>query len=471
MLIDGHWCVGSEGAVVDVINPATERVIGKLPCASSADLDRALAGAQRGHLVWRKISALERSWIMRSAADLIRQRAVEIAATLTLEQGKPLVEATMEVRATADIIDWYAEEGKRAYGRIIPARLPNVRQTVLREPIGPCAGFTPWNFPAAQPAHKIGAALGAGCSLILKASAETPGAVVAIARAFQDAGLPAGVLSLVFGNPDEVSRHLIGSPVIRKISFTGSTPVGKHLAMLAAEGLKKATMELGGHAPVIIFDDVDAVRTAEVLAAGKFRNAGQICASPTRFFVHEAVYSKFTERFIACVEAIKVGNGMDETTKMGPLANSRRIDAMEMMVADAVKRGAELSAGGKRIANQGYFFAPTVLTNVAPDSLVMHREPFGPIVPITPFKSVDDVLGLANSTPFGLAAYAFTNSNARATLVADAFESGLVGINHLGVASPETPFGGVKESGYGQEGGTEGIDAYLVSKFVSTLYA
>lgn len=469
MLIDGEWCQGSEGKTEDVLNPATEQVLGKLPHASQKDLDRALAAAHRGFETWRKVTAHERSKIMRKAVDLIRERSESIATSLTLEEGKPLAQARLEVGATADIIEWYAEEGKRAYGRVVPARLSNVRQTVLREPIGPCAAFTPWNFPCAQPGHKVGGALGAGCSLILKASEETPGGAIAIGRALQDAGLPAGVLNIVFGVPNEVSTHLIASRIVKKVSFTGSTPVGKHLAKLAAEGMKKVTMELGGHAPVLVFDDVDPVRTAEILAASKYRNAGQVCASPTRFYIQERVYDKFVERFNACVSVIKLGNGIEAGTEMGPLANSRRVVAMEALVADAVRRGAKLETGGKRVGNQGYFFEPTVLTGVSDEAEIMNKEPFGPIVAIAPFKSFDEVIARANRLDYGLAAYAFTSSSKTAIQVSDALSSGMVGVNHLGISTPETPFGGIKESGFGQEGGIEGLDAYLVSKFVSMM--
>jgi len=469
MLIDGQWCQGSEGKTEDVLNPATEQVLGKLPHASKKDLDRALAAAQKGFDVWKKTSAYERSKIFRKAVDLIRQRADAIATTLTLEEGKPIGEAKLEVGVTADILEWYGEEGKRAYGRVIPARMANVRQTVLREPIGPCAAFTPWNFPGVTPGRKVGGALAAGCSLIMKASEETPGVAIAIGRAFQDAGLPPGVLNIVFGAPADVSTHLIASPIIKKISFTGSIPVGKHLAKLAAEGMKKATMELGGHSPVIVFDDADPVKAAEIAAAGKYRNAGQVCVSPTRFFVHEKVYDKFAERFISYAKGLKLGNGLEAGTTMGPLANVRRVGAMEAIVADAQQHGAKVEAGGKRSGNQGYFFEPTVMTGVSAKAKLMFQEPFGPVAPIVPFKSFDEVIERANGLEFGLAAYAFTSSTKTAAQVADALDSGMVGVNHLGISVPESPFGGIKESGYGHEGGIEGLDAYLISKFVTTM--
>ncbi|MBM3573000.1 MAG: NAD-dependent succinate-semialdehyde dehydrogenase [Alphaproteobacteria bacterium] len=471
MYIDGQWCQGSTGEGEDVVNPATEAVIGRLPHASTADLDRALAAAKKGFAPWRKTSAYDRARILEKAADLIRERADKIATVLTMEQGKVLAEAKMEVTSCADICEWYAEEGRRAYGRIIPGRLAGQRQMAIREPVGPVAAFTPWNFPAITPMRKMAGALAAGCSIVIKASEETPGTCVALVRAFTDAGVPAGVLNLVFGVPDQVSRHLIGSPIIRKISFTGSIPVGKHLAKLAAEGMKKATMELGGHSPVIVFDDVDAIKVAEVAAAGKYRNAGQVCISPTRFYVQEGAYEKFLGRFTEIAKALKVGNGLESGTQMGPLANRRRVDAIDGFVGDAKKRGAKLRAGGERIGNQGYFYAPTVLSEVSEEARIMNEEPFGPAAPILPFKSFDEVVERANRLEFGLAAYAFTKSAATATAVSDALESGMVGLNHLGISLPETPFGGVKESGYGHEGGIEGLDAYLVTKFVTQIGA
>ncbi|MCK6450798.1 MAG: NAD-dependent succinate-semialdehyde dehydrogenase [Alphaproteobacteria bacterium] len=469
MFIGGKWCQGSEGKTEDVVNPATEQPLGKLPHASKADLDRALAAAQKGFETWRKTSAYDRAKVIRKAVDLFRQRADAIAQTLTLEQGKVLGEAKIEVTVSADIIEWYAEEGRRAYGRIIPGRMAGVRQMAVREPVGPVAAFTPWNFPAVTPARKIAGAIAAGCSIIIKASEETPGTCIAMVRCFEEAGLPAGVLNLVFGVPNDVSTHLIASPVIRKISFTGSIPVGKHLARMAADGMKKATMELGGHSPVIVFDDVDPVKTAEIAAAGKYRNAGQVCISPTRFFVQEKVFDKFADKFIDIAKNLKVGNGLEAGTQMGPLANIRRVNAMEGIVADAQGNGARIQTGGKRIGNQGYFFQPTVVTNVDEKSKLMRDEPFGPVAPIVPFKTFDEVVKRANALEYGLAAYAFTHSTATATAVADALESGMVGVNHLGISMPETPFGGVKESGYGHEGGIEGLDAYLITKFVTQI--
>ena len=469
MYIDGEWCQGGDGAGEDVINPATEEVLAHLPHASGADLDRSLAAASKGFAQWRATSAYDRGRIIYKAGELIRERADAIARTLTLEQGKGLAEARMEVLVSADIFQWYAEEGRRAYGRIIPSRIPGSRQMVVREPVGPVAAFTPWNFPAVTPARKIAGALGAGCSCIVKPSEETPGTAIAMVRALEDAGLPAGVINVVFGVPSMVSEHLIASPVIRKVTFTGSIPVGKLLTKLAAEGMKRTTMELGGHAPVIVFDDVDVDKVSSIAVAGKFRNAGQVCVSPTRFFVQEKVYKSFVTQFAEKAAALKIGNGLEADTQMGPLANKRRVEVVESFVSDAVECGAGLATGGERIGNQGFYYAPTVLDDVPDDARIMNEEPFGPLAPMQPFSNFDDVMEKANGLPFGLAAYAFTTSNERANAVSDALESGLVGVNHCAISFAETPFGGVKESGHGAEGGIEGLEAYLTTKFITQL--
>jgi succinate-semialdehyde dehydrogenase / glutarate-semialdehyde dehydrogenase len=466
LYIDGEWIAGGGRDSEPVINPATEKPLATLTHASPADLDRALAAAEKGYKIWRGTAPFERARIMRKAADLIRERLDAITRILTMEQGKTLAEARVEVAVSADIIEWYAEEGKRAYGRIIPGRAAGVRQMMVQEPVGPCAAFTPWNFPGVTPARKIGGALGAGCSLIIKASEETPGTCVELVRAFHDVGLPKGVLNLVFGVPARISEHIIASDIIRKVSFTGSVPVGKRLVKLAAEGMKRTTMELGGHSPVIVFGDADPEKSAEIAAAGKYRNAGQVCISPTRFYVQEDSYDRFVKRFVDYANNIRLGDGLADGTTMGPLANPRRLDAMEGFVADAKKRGAEIRAGGGRHGNQGFFFAPTVVTNIPDDSRLMTEEPFGPVAPITPFKTFDEVVERANSLPFGLAAYTFTTSTRTANLISDALEAGMVGINSLAISTPETPFGGMKDSGYGHEGGIEGLEAYTQKKLV-----
>ncbi len=467
LYIDGKWLNGAGRKGEDVINPATEKPLAHLPHASQADLDQALESAKKGFALWRATSAYDRAKIMRKAADLMRERYDNISKIMVLEQGKVYVEARAEVMTSADIIEWYAEEGRRSYGRIVPGRGKGIRQLVVHEPVGVVAAFTPWNFPVLTPARKIGGALASGCSLILKASEETPGACVELVRCFADAGLPAGVLNLVFGVPAEVSEHLLAKDAVRKISFTGSIPVGKHLAGLAAKGMKRTTMELGGHSPVVVFGDADPEKAADTIAAFKYRNAGQVCISPTRFYVQEDVYGRFLKRFTEYANGLKIGDGLEKGITLGPLANSRRIDAMDGFVADAKSRGGKIVTGGKRRGNQGYFYEPTVITDVPDDCKIMTQEPFGPLAPIVTFKTFDEVVARANSLPFGLAAYAFTTSSTTATAIGDAIESGMVGVNSIAVSTPETPFGGVKESGHGSEGGIEGLGAYLNTKFIS----
>jgi succinate-semialdehyde dehydrogenase/glutarate-semialdehyde dehydrogenase len=466
LYIDGKWLNGEGRKGEEVINPATERPLAQLPHATKADLDMALDAAKKGFAVWRATSAYDRCKIIRKAAELMRERYDAIAKILVQEQGKVYPEARAEVLTSCEILEWYAEEGRRAYGRIVPGR-GKVRQLVVQEPVGIVAAFTPWNFPVLTPARKIGGALAAGCSLILKASEETPGSCIEMVRCFADAGLPAGVLNLVFGVPAEVSEHLLAKDEVRKISFTGSIPVGKHLAALAARGMKRTTMELGGHSPVVVFNDADPEKAADMIAAFKYRNAGQVCISPTRFYVQEDVYKKFLARFTEYANGIKLGDGLEKGVTMGPMANARRIDAMESFVADAKARGGKIVTGGKRRGNQGYFYEPTVITDVPDDCKVMTQEPFGPLAPIVTFKTFDEVVARANSLPYGLAAYAFTSSNSTVAAIGEALESGMVGINSVAVSTPETPFGGVKESGHGSEGGTEGLAAYLATKFIS----
>ena len=467
LFIDGKWLNGEGRKGEDVVNPATGKVLAHLPHASKADLDEALAAANKAFPAWKATSAYDRGKIMRKAADLLRERAEHVSKVQTQEQGKPYVESRGEVLTSADIIDWYAEEGRRAYGRIVPGRVKGVRQIVTQEPVGVVAAFTPWNFPTLTPVRKIAGALAAGCTLIIKASEETPGGCVELVKCFADAGLPAGVLNLVFGVPANVSEHLIPSDIVRKISFTGSIPVGKHLAGLAAKGMKRATMELGGHSPVVVFDDADPEKAADTIAAFKYRNAGQVCISPTRFYVQEKGYSKFVARFTEYAKGLKLGDGLEKGTTLGPLANPRRLDAMEAFVNDAKARGGKIATGGNRHGNQGFFFEPTVITDVPDDSKIMTEEPFGPVAPIVPFKTFDEVVERANSLEFGLAAYAFTTSAAQAQAIGDAIQSGMVGVNSVGISTPETPFGGVKESGYGSEGGIEGLQAYMNTKFIS----
>ena len=467
LFIDGQWCQGASGKSEPIVNPATGQAMARLAHADRADLDRALAAAERGFKQWRAVPAFERSKLLRKAGELMRERAAAIGELMTQEQGKPLAEATMEAMAAADLMDWFAEEARRTYGRIVPARAQGVTQMVVKEPVGPVAAFTPWNFPINQAVRKVSAALAAGCSVILKGPEETPASCAELIRVFADAGVPAGVVNLVFGVPSEISSYLIAHPVIRKITFTGSTAVGKQLAALAGQHMKRVTMELGGHAPAIVFEDADIDAAARMLAGAKFRNCGQVCVSPTRFLVQEPALARFVDSFVAAAGKVKVGNGMEPQTRMGPLANSRRIDAMLGFVDDAVGKGAKLALGGKRIGGAGYFFEPTVLTEVPASARILNEEPFGPIAPIGSFKTFDDAVAEANRLPFGLAAYAFTRSLKTATAIGSAIESGMVSINHFGLALPEVPFGGMKDSGYGSEGGSEAIEAYLNIKFVT----
>ncbi len=468
LLIDGEWRKG-DGPGEDIINPATGEVIGFCPHASAAELDMALAAAAKGFEIWRATSPLARQKVMEGAARILEDRIDHVAEVLTREQGKPLPEAKLEVGFVIDMFRWYGEEGKRAYGRLVPSRVPGARQLVTKEPVGPVAAFVAWNFPGTNVIRKIAGAIGAGCSIIIKPSEETPGTAVAIARALQDAGLPHGVLNMVFGVPDTVSRHILASPVCKKLSFTGSVPVGKHLQKLAADTLKRCTMELGGHSPVVVFDDADVEKAIKTMGGFKYRNAGQVCVSPTRFYVQESIYSKFVDGFTELAASVKVGNGMDAGVQMGPLIADRRLEVMETFVKNAVDHGAVLKHGGARMGNVGSFWAPTVLADVPDDAMIMNEEPFGPLAPITAFKGIDDVLERANSLPFGLASYVWTSNGGTARAMSDGLNAGMVGVNHPAVSTPETPFGGVNDSGYGSEGGIEGLEAYYRTKFVTEM--
>jgi succinate-semialdehyde dehydrogenase/glutarate-semialdehyde dehydrogenase len=469
MYIDGEFIEAGGRAAQPVLNPADGSVLGHLPRGSVDDFDRALRAAERAFRVWRRKSPLERSEILRRAAQLIRECAPQIARNITLDQGKPLSEATAEVSSSAEHAEWHAEEGRRIYGRVVPPRSPDVRQLVLREPIGVCAAFSPWNFPFNQALRKVAAALASGCTLILKGPSEAPSAIVALARIFHDAGLPPGCLNVVWGSAEQISRHLVESPVVRMISFTGSSPVGKQLGALCGQHMKRVTMELGGHAPVIVCADADVERAADMLAPYKFRNAGQVCVSPTRFLVQRPVFDRFVSRFLERTRAIRVGSGLEDGVAMGPVASERRLKEMQAFAADARTTGGEIAAGGGRIGERGNFFAPTVVLNPSASSKLMNDEPFGPIAGIVPFDDVEAAIATANSLPFGLAAYAFTTSTRHAHALATGIEAGMVNINHFGMAPAEIPFGGIKDSGFGSEGGTETFESYLVTKLVTQL--
>jgi len=470
LFINGQWCDAAAGESLAVFNPATGKEIGRVAHARIPDLDRALQAAQKGFETWRDILPLERNKIMRKAASLMRERASDIAAMLTQEQGKPLMEAKGEAMAAADIIEWFADEGMRVYGRIVPSRFNlSARQMVIKDPVGPVAAFTPWNFPINQVVRKMAAALASGCSMIVKAPEETPAAPAALIRAFADAGLPEGVLGLVYGTPAEISNYLIPHPIIRKITFTGSTPVGKQLAGLAGQHMKRVTMELGGHAPVIIAEDADIALAVKSSGAAKFRNAGQVCIAPTRFLVHESIKKEFAAEMVKYTQGLKVGNGATEGTTMGPLANPRRLTAMAEFTADAIKHGAQLEFGGERIGSEGNFWQPTILTDVPLHAKVFNDEPFGPMAAIRSFNTLDEAITEANRLAFGLAGYAFTKSLKNADLLARRVEVGMLWMNMPAMPSAEMPFGGIKDSGYGSEGGPEAMDAYLNARSVTIM--
>lgn len=469
LYIDGQWIEGGNRPVQPVFDPATDAVIGELPHASESDIDLAVGAADRAFQSWRDVSAYERSKILRRAAELLRQRSATIGRQITLDQGKPLAEAIGEVNASADSLEWHAEEGRRAYGRIIPSRHPSIQQTVQRQPVGVCAAFTPWNFPMIQAVQKIAAAFAAGCTVVLKGPEDSPAGVMHLARALADAGLPAGCLNVVWGEPAKVSERLISDPIVRKISFTGSVAVGKQLASLAGRFMKRTTMELGGHAPVLVFDDCDLESAVTILADRKIRNAGQACGAPTRFYVQRAIYDEFCERFTKAFGSIRVGSGLEEGVQMGPLCHDRRMAAMTGFIDDARAKGAEIAFGGDRIGDKGNFFAPTVIVDAPETSRVMTEEPFGPVAAMVPFTELDEAVAKANALEYGLSSFLFTRSLKVAHEVGRRLDVGAVNINHVGVGMPETPFGGIKDSGYGSEGGQESLEGYMTTKFLTQM--
>ncbi len=464
LFIDGNWRAGEGRDSFTVVNPATGGGIGEVPLASTADLDEALAAAERAYPLWRATDVEKRAAILRKAASLLRERSEDIARRMTQEQGKPLAEARGEIAGSAQMFDWYAEEAKRDYGRTL-VRPTGQRSIILHQPVGVVATFTPWNFPLYLLAKKVAAALAAGCSVISKPPEETPGCTGALAHALQDAGLPAGVFQLVHGVPDQVSKTLIASRIVRKFSFTGSVPVGKALMKLAADSMTRVTLELGGHAPVLIFDDCDLDKTLDMVVPQKFRNAGQVCVSPTRFYVQESIYDRFITGFAERTKKVVTGDGLADATNMGPLANARRPAAIEALVADARAKGARVMAGGER-GEGGFFFQPTLLADVPLDADIMNNEPFGPVAVSARFKDYDDAIAQANRLPFGLAAFVFTENGRRANLLGDAIEAGMVGINSFGISTADAPFGGIKDSGFGSEGGKEGLETYQVVKAI-----
>jgi succinate-semialdehyde dehydrogenase / glutarate-semialdehyde dehydrogenase len=466
LYIDGEWGQGSGGRGDDVVNPATEEVLGRVPFAEPGDVDRAIAAAKAAFPTWRDAGPDFRSSILLRASALLHQRADEIGQVMTLEEGKPLGEAVGEVHRAATLLQWDTEEGRRAYGRIIPSG-PDEILSVRMVPVGPVGAFVPWNFPAGGPMRKIAAALAAGNSIVIKPSEEVPGTISLVARAFEDAGLPAGVLNVLFGVPDEISRKVIADPAIRFVAFTGSVPVGKHIAGLAAAAMKPAIMELGGHAPVIVCADTDPVKAAKTAVRAKTANAGQVCTSPSRFLVDRRVYDAFTAAFIDAMATVKVGNGLEPGVQMGPMVSERRRSGVRKLIEDAVSHGAKVALGGEPMPGKGFFYPPTVLTDVPADAALLSEEPFGPVAPIAAFDDLDEALEIANSLPYGLAAYAYTDSAATAEKLIAGFEAGILSVNHCGGSVPQAPSGGVKDSGYGREGGHEGLHGYLVTKRVS----
>jgi len=470
MLIGGTWTASRSGGVIEIENPATGEIVATAPKADRDDLDAAIAASVAGHRAWRAVDAWERSRRLRLAAQRIRDDRQAIAELLTEEQGKPLAQALAEVDTCVDQFEWYADEARRIYGRTVDGTTGDVRVEVRREPVGPVAAFTPWNFPIMLAARKIAPALAAGCSIVLKPAEEAPSACLRMVRAIESAGFPAGTINAVTGDPAEISERLVGSRAIRKISLTGSVRVGTLLLRLAADTIKNVSMELGGHAPVVVWSDVDVEKTARAAAAVKFRNAGQVCISPTRFLVHSDVVERFTEAFAAAARQVVVGDGREPGTGMGPLASARRLDEVDALIRDAVDRGARLVAGGERLDHlgAGHFYAPTVLTGVPEGASISTVEPFGPVALIEPVESLEEAIERANATDYGLAAYAFTHDLDVARQLSEGIEAGMVGVNSFGVSTPVAPFSGVKASGIGAENGTEAMDAYLVSKTVVT---
>lgn len=465
MIIDGERVSGAGRRTHAVINPATGETIGELPLAEAADLDRALEVAAEGFRIWRNSTPQQRATVLQGAARLMVERQEDLARVAVMEEGKTLPEARIEVMMNVGLFNFYAGEVFRLYGRTL-VRPAGQRSTVSHEPVGPVAAFAPWNFPLGNPGRKLGAPIAAGCSVILKAAEETPASALGVLQCLLDAGLPKQVAQAVFGVPDEVSRHLLGSPIIRKLSFTGSTVIGKHLARLATDNMLRTTMELGGHGPVLVFADADIDKTLDTVVPHKYRNAGQVCVSPTRFIVEESVFERFRDGFVERTKMIKVGNGLDEGSQMGPMANARRPEAMDRLIADATARGAKLDTGGERIGNAGYFYAPTVLSDIPLDALIMNEEPFGPVALINPFSSEEAMIAEANRLPYGLAAYAWTDSAERQKRLAREIETGMLGLNTTMIGGSDAPFGGVKWSGHGAEDGPEGVMACLVTKAV-----
>jgi succinate-semialdehyde dehydrogenase/glutarate-semialdehyde dehydrogenase len=469
LLIGGSWRPAAAGATIELIDPATEERIGTAAQAGRADVESAIEAAVAGFETWRRTAPWERAKVLRKAAQLLAERAEEVARRMTMEVGKPLAQSKAEVQAAVECIDWFADEGRRMFGQVLPGRAANNRFMVSYEPVGPVAAFTAWNFPVVLQARKIAPALAAGCSVLCRPAEEGTGCVTMLIKCFLDAGVPEGVINLLTGRPQEIAEAVMDSDLVRKISFTGSIPVGQHLMRRAADTVKRMSMELGGHAPVIVHEDVDPVKAGQAAAAGKSRNNGQVCVSPTRFYVHKKHEQAFTEAFVGTISKMKIGHGLEPSTEIGPLINRRRLEFVEKMVEDTLAEGAQLLTGGRRPAgfNRGYFYEPTVFGGMRDEMRLMNDEPFGPLAPISTFEGVDEVIERANSLPYGLAAYVFTNSLKLAHETAERLRVGIVGVNNYVAATAEMPFGGVKHSGFGRENGSMGINDYLDVKFTN----
>ncbi|BAN28200.1 NAD-dependent aldehyde dehydrogenase protein (plasmid) [Caballeronia insecticola] len=467
LFINGEWVQATGDRYTDLFDPSSGAVSGRLIHASKADLVAAVETSRAGYSAWRNRSGVGRCKHMREAANLLRERSLEIASLLTREQGKPRRESGIEVAVSADLLDWFAEEGQRAYGRLIPARSPGITQSVLREPVGPVAAFSPWNFPISQTLRKIAPALAAGCSVVVNPPEETPAATSVLAEIFRDASFPPGVVNIVYGPLSEVSEYLISHTAIRQVTFTGPAREGKPIAALAGMHMKRCMLELGGHAPTLIFDDADMEMAARLLTFAKFRHSGQVCTSPTRFLVQAGVYEAFKSRFVNAAKQIRVGNGKDADVTMGPMLSARRLQEVEDLIRDATEKGARIETGGERLGKVGNFLAPTILSGVTPEMRIMNEELYGPVALLMAFDSTEDAIREANRLSFGLASYAFTRSAITAQRLTSELEVGMLSINHLGFALPETPFSGVKDSGYGSDGGAEAVDSFLTTKFVT----
>jgi succinate-semialdehyde dehydrogenase / glutarate-semialdehyde dehydrogenase len=468
LLIDGEWLTAQGRETIPVVNPATGKEIATLPCATPVEIDRAVAAAARAAPGWRDTRPAERAATLHRAAQLLRDQLGPASTNLTLEEGKVLAEAREEIEFSAGILNFFAEEGQRVHGKVVSPAPGRVNMVLVYEPYGPIAAFTPWNYPATVPARKVAAALAAGCTVVIKPAEETPASALAVARALVDAGLPDGVLNMVFGAPADISERVISSPLIRKVSFTGSTAIGRLIARAASAGVKPCMLELGGHAPVIVCEDADLEKAAKSIVSGKFHNSGQSCGSPSRMYVHESLYAHFCERFAELTSQLRTGDGLEPGIDIGPLASEGRVAAMERLVSDAVDHDARIMLGGSRIERDGFFFEPTVLVDVPEPSLIMNEEPFGPVAAIAPFSTLDDALKRANRLPFGLSSAVYTESLQTATTVSRALEAGMVGVNGRGIGGDvDTYFGGVKQSGYGSDGGTEALHEYLSVKIIN----